>query len=162
MDASSALPKPPALVPLAGGVPGEAWFRIVPKIESVPSWLFKISSRRFCWGQSASAAVLMLQKPVPFGPGWWAFSFPYAATVAYALQLLSVERVSGVHAWTWALIAFVTAAAAALGGRTVIALVGDRFLLPVTAPTTAEPVGTAPDAPVSALDHGAPERPGVR
>ena len=106
--------------------------------------------------------LIPLFRTVPFGPGWWAFSFPYAATVAYALQWLSVERVSGVHAWTWALIAFVTAAAAALGGRTVIALVGDRFLLPVTAPTTAEPVGTAPDAPVSALDHGAPERPGVR
>ena len=43
---------------------------VVPKIESVPSWLSKTCSRRLCCGQSASAATRMLQKPPgPLGLG---------------------------------------------------------------------------------------------
>lgn len=105
--------------------------------------------------------LIPLFRTVPFGPGWWAFSFPYAATVAYAFQWLSAERVTAAHTWTWALLALVTAGAAVLAGRTVLALVGDRFLLPA-APTTPDLVVTAPVSPASAPDHAAPERSGSR
>ncbi|CAA9267796.1 MAG: hypothetical protein AVDCRST_MAG52-3019 [uncultured Blastococcus sp.] len=100
--------------------------------------------------------LIPLFRTVPFGPGWWAFSFPYAATVAYALQWLSVQPVTGVHTWTWAFLVIVTAGAAVLAGRTVMALVGDRFL-PPGAPATPDPVG-APLGRAHALDHEAPER----
>jgi hypothetical protein len=53
---------PLTAVPAVGGADWPAWSRIVPKIESVPSWLSKTWSRRLCCGQSASAATRMLQK----------------------------------------------------------------------------------------------------
>ena len=52
-----------------GGRRREAWSMIVPNSDSVPSSLSKSSSRRVCWGQSASAATRTLQKPPPLGPG---------------------------------------------------------------------------------------------
>ncbi len=72
--------------------------------------------------------LLPLFRGVPFGPGWWAFSFPYAATVAYAIQWLSAEHAVASHAWTWLLLALATTGVAVLVARTVVALVGDRFL----------------------------------
>ena len=61
-----------------------AWSRIVPKIDSVPSSLSKISSRRLCCGQSASAATRTLQKPPPWPLGWGstAFTCEWPATQA--------------------------------------------------------------------------------
>ena len=32
-------------------------------------------------------------RTVPFGPGWWSFSFPYAATVGNAILWLAAEHV---------------------------------------------------------------------
>lgn len=72
--------------------------------------------------------LVPLLRGVPFGPGWWALSFPYAAACAYTLQLLAHDRVPGLRAWTWVLLAVVTSGAALLVGRTVAALVRGRFL----------------------------------
>ena len=77
-------------------------------------------------------------RTVPFGPGWWAFSFPYAATAAYAIQWTATGRTTASAAWTWPLLALVTAGAALLVGRTVAALAGGRFL-PVLPPPARAP-----------------------
>jgi len=41
--------------------------------------------------------LIPLHRTVPFGPGWWAFSFPYAATAAFLLQWLCRARDSPAH-----------------------------------------------------------------
>jgi len=83
--------------------------------------------------------LVPLYRTLPFGPGWWAFSFPYAAAAAYSLQWLSAEHVAGERAWTWALLTLVTVAATGLAWRTVAALAGDRFLPPATADAVSAP-----------------------
>ncbi|MGC4109796.1 MAG: hypothetical protein QM747_05105 [Nocardioides sp.] len=64
----------------------------------------------------------------PFGPGWWAFSFSYAAVFLDALHWLAAEDVSHGTAWTWPLLAPVTAAITALAVRTTVAIGRGRFL----------------------------------
>jgi len=78
--------------------------------------------------------LVPLYRRIPFGPAWWAFSFPYAAAAGYALRWLGAEHVAGLAAWTWLLLIITTGAAAVLVIRSAAALVGRRFL-----PTSAEP-----------------------
>ena len=75
-----------------------------------------------------------LYRRIPFGPPWWAFSFPYAAVVGYAIQWIAVEHVGGLTAWTWVLLIITTSAAVALLIRTGVALANRRFL-----PASVEP-----------------------
>ncbi len=75
-----------------------------------------------------------MYRRIPFGPPWWAFSFPYAAAVGYAIQWIATEHVGGMVAWTWLLLIITTSAAVALVIRTGRALVTRRFL-----PASAEP-----------------------
>ena len=69
-----------------------------------------------------------LYRRIPFGPPWWAFSFPYAAVVGYGLQWLAAEHVAGMATWTWLVLIIVTSAAVALLVRTGEALAAHRFL----------------------------------
>lgn len=78
--------------------------------------------------------LLPFYRAVPFGPGSWAYSFPFAAAIAYLLQWLAAEDVAVGGLWTWALLAVVTTGAAALVGCTIAALVGRRFLPPGSPP----------------------------
>ena len=98
--------------------------------------------------------LVPLYRTLPFGPGWWAFSFPAAATGTYGLQWLSAEHAAGARAWTWVVLAVVTAGVGALAGRTAVALARDRFL-PPPAPDAPPAAGVGP-----APGHRAAEPPG--
>ncbi|HEY2794916.1 MAG TPA: hypothetical protein VGJ28_21330 [Micromonosporaceae bacterium] len=67
-------------------------------------------------------------RTVPFGPGWWSYSFSYAAAFAVGIRWLRVADVRGQAAWTWVLLAIVTAGIAFLTFRTIRALVRNDFL----------------------------------
>ncbi len=81
-------------------------------------------------------------RTAPFGPGWWAFSFSYAAVFTDALRWLSAEDVAHGADWSCLLLAVVTGAIAALAVRTVRAVHHGRFL-PVPQPA-APPVTVLP------------------
>jgi len=65
---------------------------------------------------------------VPFGPGWWAFAFSYAAVFVDAIHWLAAEHVTHGLIWTYLLLAVVTAGMAALALRTALALSNHQFL----------------------------------
>jgi tellurite resistance protein len=72
--------------------------------------------------------LIPVYRRVPFGPGWWAFSFPYAAACTVGIRWLAVERVPQQGGLTYALLTVVTAGMAALLLRTVRALMLGTFL----------------------------------
>src|SRR5438270_2547057 len=51
---------------------------------------------------------------VPFGPGWWAFSFSYAAVFVVAIRWLAAEHVAHQQVLTYVLLSILTAGVAAL------------------------------------------------
>jgi tellurite resistance protein len=67
-------------------------------------------------------------RAVPFGPGWWAFAFSYAAVFVDAIRWLGAEHTRHGTAWTYLLLAIVSLAALVLLARTALALAGGRFL----------------------------------
>jgi tellurite resistance protein len=72
--------------------------------------------------------LVEVYRTVPFGPGWWSFSFSYAAVFVNAIFWLSAENVPHRTAWTDVLLAVVTMAIAALAVRTGVALARGTFL----------------------------------
>ena len=71
--------------------------------------------------------LIPLYRGIPFGPAWWAFSFPYAAAVGYAIRWISVAHAGNSSAWTWVLLTVVSAAAAILVFRTGAAMARGQF-----------------------------------
>ena len=67
-------------------------------------------------------------RTAPFGPGWWSFSFPYAATVGNAITWLAVEHVNHQPLWTYLLLTVITTLIGYLAARTLIALARRTFL----------------------------------
>ena len=87
--------------------------------------------------------LITLYRSIPFGPAWWAFSFPYAAAVGYAIRWINTGDAAPSSTWTWALLIIVNLAAGALIIRTIAALVGGRFLsVPEPAPSGPEQLAT--------------------
>jgi tellurite resistance protein len=72
--------------------------------------------------------LIPLYRRAPFGPGFWAFSFPLAAAVAYGVRWLAVEHVRGGAGIGYALVGLLTAGFALLAARTVTGLVHGTFL----------------------------------
>ena len=72
--------------------------------------------------------LIPLYRRIPFGPPWWAFSFPYAAAIGYAIQWITAEHIGGTTAVTWSLLIITTSAFFALLIRTGRALATRRFL----------------------------------
>jgi len=72
--------------------------------------------------------LIPLYRRIPFGPPWWAFSFPYAAVVGYAIQWITAEHMGGTTALTWSLLIITTTAFSALLIRTGRALATRQFL----------------------------------
>ena len=72
--------------------------------------------------------LIPLYRTVPFGPGWWAFSFSYAAVFVNAIHWLAAEQTPHGRLWTALLLTVVSAAVLALAGRTAIALRRGTFL----------------------------------
>jgi tellurite resistance protein len=85
--------------------------------------------------------LIALFRSAPFGPGFWAFSFSYAAVFADAIQWLTLEHAHGAKPWTYVLLAVVTTAFAALITRTGKGLAQKTFLPrpPAAAPSPTKP-----------------------
>jgi tellurite resistance protein len=85
--------------------------------------------------------LIPLYRRAPFRPGYWAFSFPFAAVVADGVHWLAAEHVPGGTALGYALVGVPTAGFALLAARTVIGLINGTFLARVAA---AGQAGAAP------------------
>ena len=72
--------------------------------------------------------LIPIYRTAPFGPGWWAFSFSYAAVFVNAIHWLAAEQTPHGEVWTYLLLAIVTGAVLALAGRTAAALRRGTFL----------------------------------
>ena len=75
-----------------------------------------------------------------FSPGFWSFTFSYAAGATYALLWISATKPAGARAYAAVVIALITALIAAIAARTVIATVRGQ-LLPQPPPPAAGQVG---------------------
>lgn len=89
--------------------------------------------------------LIPLYRTAPFGPGTWSFTFAYAAAAAFALRWISHEHPPGAAAWTWAVLALITALIAVIAARTVLALALGQFL-PRPQPQPAHQAEPAPTA----------------
>jgi tellurite resistance protein len=88
--------------------------------------------------------LIPVYRRVRFGPGYWSFTFSYAALATLALHWISHEHPAGGRAWTWAVLACITSFIAAIAVRTAVALIRGRFL-PVAPALRAVPDGTGFD-----------------
>jgi tellurite resistance protein len=120
-------------------VAGSAWFEINHGRPDTTALLL------------AGYAILMLlvqlrlipaYRQVPFGPGWWAFSFSYTSAFVLALRWLAAERVPDQQPLTYALLAGETLFIGALAVKTIAALRLGDFL--VRSPQPAHPSDTNP------------------
>ncbi|WP_164842622.1 TDT family transporter [Actinoplanes solisilvae] len=97
------------------------------------------------WGLAGYALLMaMVQlrlvpvyRTVPFGLGYWAFSFSYAAAFTVLIRWMAVADVPGQRAWTILLVSLATAGLAVLLVATVRGLARNTFLpAPAPAPAT--------------------------
>ena len=117
-------------------VAGNAWFEINgDKVDTPAAVLAGLSLLMLL----VQLRLVPLYRRAPFGPGYWAFSFPYAAAVTYGVAWLDVEHANGAADVGYALVAILTTGFALLAARTVIGLVHGTFL-PRT-PTAGRPPG---------------------
>jgi tellurite resistance protein len=65
--------------------------------------------------------LLPVYRRAPFGPGFWAFSFPFAAAVTYGIHWLVAEHVPDGTTLGYALVGVLTAGFAVLAARTASA-----------------------------------------
>ncbi|MEU8607387.1 hypothetical protein AB0C29_05235 [Actinoplanes sp. NPDC048791] len=106
-------------------VAGNAWFLINGgHLDAIAAGLA---------GYAVLMAVVQLRmipvyRQVPFGPGWWAYSFSYAAAVTLAISWLGAEHVPGRTAWVAVLLAMLTLAIAALAVRTAQRLAQGNYM----------------------------------
>lgn len=86
-----------------------------------------------------------------FSPGFWAFTFPYAAGATDALLWIHATRPAGSTAYAVAAIALVTILISAIAARTVVALTRGQFF-PPAAPAAASgpPAGAQSSVPPQA------------
>lgn len=77
---------------------------------------------------TAQISLIPAYRTAPFGPGWWSYSFPYAATIGNAIGWLAAEHTDHAAIWTDLLLAIITAFVGYLVVRTVVALARHSFL----------------------------------
>jgi tellurite resistance protein len=122
---------PPPLLPTIA-------IELAPPVVAGSSW-FAINGGRVDMAAAVlaglSALMLLVQlrliplyRQASFGPGFWAFSFPFAAAVTYAVHWLAIEHVRGGAALGYAVAGVLTAGFALLAARTVIGLMDGTFL----------------------------------
>lgn len=126
---------PPALRPTIAivvappVVAGNAWFLINGgHIDAIAAGLA---------GYAVLMALVQLRlipiyRQVPFGPGWWAYTFSYTAAFTLAVNWLGAEQVPGRTLWIAALLAVLTLAIAALAVPTVQRLTQAAYMPPAT------------------------------
>jgi tellurite resistance protein len=74
----------------------------------------------------AQVRLLPLYLGLTFSPGFWSFTFPWAAMVTLALRWLSLEHPAGARLYGWTLLAAVTGLVGAIAARTVLAVLRGR------------------------------------
>ena len=96
--------------------------------------------------------------PVPrisFAPGFWSFSFAYAAAVSDALVWLAITKPPAAGGYAIAVIALLTAFVSWIAFRTVLLAVRGQLLLHGPMRRQALPVGRPrPAAPFAAIRRG--------
>jgi tellurite resistance protein len=88
----------------------------------------------------AQLRVIPLYRTAPFGPAYWAFSFPAAAAVTCGVHWLGAERVPGATGLGYAVVGLLSAGFLLLAARTAVALRNGTFFLRVPVPAQAGPV----------------------
>jgi tellurite resistance protein len=111
-------------------VAGTAWFAINGGRVDLPAAVLAGLSVLMLLVQ---VRLIPLYRRAPFGPGFWAFSFPFAAAVTYGVHWLAAEHVRGGAALGYALVGVLTAGFALLAARTVTGLIHGTFLPRVAA-----------------------------
>jgi tellurite resistance protein len=86
-----------------------------------------------CWLLLGS----LLLNRCSFGPSFWAFTFPYAATASYALDWLNLKRPVGYQAYAVIVLALITGFIGIVAVRSLILLARRRFLPPRLKPARA-------------------------
>jgi tellurite resistance protein len=66
--------------------------------------------------------LIQAYRRVPFGVGWWAFSFSYAAAIVAGIDWLAIGQAPGRTVWIDVLLAIATTGIALLVIRTIWAL----------------------------------------
>jgi tellurite resistance protein len=133
---------PPSLIPTMAielapaAVAGNAYFLIHP---GPPDLLLLVLSGYGALMIVAQIRLLPLYRTLSFTPSFWAFTFPPANMVLFALRWLELKHPPGGTAYAWILVAAVTFLIGAIAARTVVAG-WQRRLLP--APATAAPAGS--------------------
>lgn len=88
--------------------------------------------------------LISLYRRAPFGPGFWAFSFPAAVAVTLGLHWLAAEHVRGSTILGYILVGVLTAGFVLLAARTIIGLADGTFFPRVAARDADEMVATRP------------------
>jgi tellurite resistance protein len=119
-------------------VAGNAWFLINDgRIDAIAAGLA---------GYAVLMALVQLRmipvyRRVPFGPGWWAYSFSYAAAFTLAINWLGAEQVPGRTALIVILLAVLTVAFVALSVPTVRRLARATYMPLATSTSPPSAVG---------------------
>jgi tellurite resistance protein len=118
-------------------VAGNAWFEITgDRLDAVA---FALAGYGILM-VTVQLGMIPIYRTVPFGPGWWAFSFSYAAVFVVAIRWLAAEDVAHQQLLTYGLLAVVTLGMAALALRTGVELWRGTYLPgPATSPPVARP-----------------------
>lgn len=106
-------------------VAGDSWFAINGgKVDTPAAVLAGLSVLMLL----VQVRLIPLYRRATFGPGFWAFSFPFAAAVTYGVHWLAAEHVSGGTALGYALVGLLTTGFALLAARTITGLIHGTFL----------------------------------
>jgi tellurite resistance protein len=76
----------------------------------------------------AQVRLLPLYRTLTFTPGFWSFTFPWAAMVTFALRWLALEHPAGARAYAWILLGAVTGLVGAIAARTIVAAFRGQLL----------------------------------
>ena len=106
-------------------VAGNSWFAINGgKVDTPAAVLAGLSLLMLL----VQLRLIPLYRRAPFGPGFWAFPFPFAAAVTYGVHWLAAEHVPGGTGLEYALVGLLTAGFALLAVPTVTGLINGTFL----------------------------------
>lgn len=122
-------PLPDAAVPALAifsvppSVAGLAWFAIAgDRIDAVHVVLLAL----MLFLLVGQAFLVPRYARVPFGLGWWSFTFTAAAPAGYGIRLLHAAHPAGWPVWAWLVLAVVTLWIGGIGVRTLVRLASRR------------------------------------
>jgi tellurite resistance protein len=87
----------------------------------------------------AQLRLIPLYRTAPFGPAYWAFSFPAAAAVTCGVHWLAAEHVPGATGLGYALLGLLSAGFLLLAARTTVGLTRGTYFLRAPVPVPGQP-----------------------